>query len=282
MKLALFSLFALSLVGCDRALTVNLPARQSIVNSEPQTSVTATGTIVGQVRWSGELPNFEPIAVFDPTSRSLPNPRNASIGKDRSVAGAVVYLRNVPATEKSWPHAAVSVEVNADGLHFRESARKSNTAFVRVGDSIAIRSALDGITGVRGRGADFFTFMLPKLSDETRRVCSQPGRVELTSASGQFWSCLELFVCEHPFYATTDANGGFTFTDVPVGEYEIVCWHPNWRFVGHERNPESGIIVRKKYAPAVEKRTKVAVEVRQSAKVGFALQATDFLTPVKP
>jgi plastocyanin len=30
---------------------------------------------------------------------------------------------------------------------------------------------------------------------------------------------------EHPYYAVTDANGGFTIADIPPGNYQVELWH---------------------------------------------------------
>jgi polysaccharide lyase family 4-like protein len=31
---------------------------------------------------------------------------------------------------------------------------------------------------------------------------------------------------DNPYYQLTDANGGFSLTDVPAGEYTLMAWHP--------------------------------------------------------
>ena len=49
-----------------------------------------------------------------------------------------------------------------------------------------------------------------------------------------------MFVCDHPYYAVTDADGRFRFPSVPAGQYELVAWHPNWVVAHTERNPENG------------------------------------------
>jgi hypothetical protein len=264
----------LLLAGCEPSLKIAMPARAT--DAEPTTStIAASGVVRGRVSWQGPRPTFEPITVYQPTARSFANPRNVIICNDGTVMGAVVFLRKVPTT-KAWSAAPASVEIDHDGLYFLETGTRTNTSFLRLGDTLTMTTRLEGITGVRGRGADFFTRMLPSPSEEATRICIQPGRVELTSASGQFWSCLDLFVCEHPHYAKTDAQGEFRFREVPVGEFEIVCWHPNWRFVGHERNPETGVIVRKTYAPAAEKRSAVRVTENDTTTVDFMLADEDF------
>ena len=39
------------------------------------------------------------------------------------------------------------------------------------------------------------------------------------------WMQAWIVVVDHPYYAVTDANGEFTLTDVPPGEYQLHFWH---------------------------------------------------------
>jgi len=39
------------------------------------------------------------------------------------------------------------------------------------------------------------------------------------------WMAAYVGVLNHPFYATTGADGSFSIKDLPAGEYEIVAWH---------------------------------------------------------
>jgi hypothetical protein len=38
------------------------------------------------------------------------------------------------------------------------------------------------------------------------------------------WMSAWFVVTGHPYYAITDANGGFTLTDVPAGTYAVQVW----------------------------------------------------------
>ena len=43
------------------------------------------------------------------------------------------------------------------------------------------------------------------------------------------WMAAYCGVMDHPFYGTTDANGNFTITGLPNGEYVIATWHERFK-----------------------------------------------------
>lgn len=271
-------LFVAAAAGCDNSLAVHLPQpAETATASHDRFDPTHTGTIRGRVTWAGDQPTVPPVTISRFDSRglqveTLPNPNAPDVAADGAVRSAVVFLRGVDASRaKPMPTAATTVELDAMRLSVVQNGTRFRTAFVPVGAEVAVSSKLDAITGVRGRGADFFTRMLPPAAD-IRRTFVRPGRVELTTASGQYWAAADLFVCEHAYFARPDAAGRFTLADVPNGEYELVCWHPNWHIAATERDPETAMIARQKYAPPVEKLVRVSVP----GTADVTLSAADF------
>jgi hypothetical protein len=101
-------------------------------------------------------------------------------------------------------------------------------------------------------GAAFFTLAFPDPGRPRVRLLQDKGRVELTSAAGFFWMRGHLFVDDHPYYTRTDSAGEFVLPGVPPGNYEVVCWLPNWRVQRSERDPESGQVARIFFNPPLE------------------------------
>lgn len=56
------------------------------------------------------------------------------------------------------------------------------------------------------------------------RLLREPGLYEARCAVHP-WSRGWLFAFDHPYYATTAADGSFTIDDVPPGRYTLVVWH---------------------------------------------------------
>jgi hypothetical protein len=231
------------------------------------------------VSWVGPIPEVAPAhdSVARPEGgrevRSVPLANAPRIDRfSRGVAGVVVFLREVDiARAKPWDLPPASVEFRDSQLVVVQGEVASRAGFVRRGDSVRINSAEERFHIARGRGAAFFSFAFPDTHKPVEQRLEQCGRVDLTCAAGCYWQAAQLFVCDHPYYAVTDAAGQFRFTQVPAGRYDLVAWHPNWVAERTERNPESGLPARLIYAPPLETSRPVAVAPGRSALANLTL-----------
>ena len=221
----------------------------------------ACGTLTGLVTWVGPVPDVTPVAHISPRADGagydtrLIVPANAPrIDRfTRGLAGAVVFLREVEtARARPWDLPPVSVEFRDSQIAVIQGDRTGRTGFVRRGGSVSMQSAEPVFHVLRGRGAAFFALPFPEPDMPLARTFDACGRVALSSAAGFYWQSAELFVCDHPYYALTDADGRFHFTQVPAGQYDLVAWHPNWVTTASERSPETGLVTRHVYAPPLE------------------------------
>jgi hypothetical protein len=202
---------------------------------------------------------------------TVPNPNALTIRNGR-LAGAVVWLEGVdPAASKPWDRPPVRVTANDDGIF----PNGSRYGFARVGEPVEFVSTVPELLGVRGRGAAGFTVMLPERGNATRTF-NRPGRIELTTAANLHWAVADLFVCDHPYFATTDYTGRFRFDQVPAGEYVLASRVPNWQIASHDRDPETGAISRRRYAPVAETRTPVRVTRTSTSTVVIAFSLDQF------
>lgn len=270
----------LACFGCSEPLSHLPPA--DVIEGSPRAGThfdpATAGVVSGAVSWDGERPDVSPLRVVVwtrgvPKWMSIPNPNAPQISGGGGLAGAVVFLRGIdPAAATPWSKPPVEVHAADTGITIVPGGR---VGFVPVGQEVEFRSESDAILGVRGRNADFFTLMLPDRSPARRRL-DHPGRIELTSPANIYWAVADLFVCEHPYYTRTDETGRFELKDVPPGNYEAVCWVPNWEMAQTERDPESGAIFRAKYAPAVEVKSPVHIGPRGTAEVRLGVSTASF------
>jgi hypothetical protein len=231
------------------------------------------GNIAGTVRWQGPIPSVPPFrAVAEPLTdlgvgpaRDWPNPNAPRIDPATGgVGSAVLLLRGVdPRHGAPWDHPAVRVEVQGGRLVIRQGADERGSGFVRAGAAVEVVSRQPSLCTVQARGAAFFALALPGPGQVRARRLPSPGVVELMSGTGQFWMRAYLFVASHPYLAHPDQQGRFRLERVPPGEYDLVAWHPDWRVVDQERNPELFRVQQVRFRSAFETVRRVCVRTGQ-------------------
>lgn len=229
----------------------------------------ACGKVVGLLTWTGARPTVPPVTDIRPRpdgggydTRVLTHPYAPNIDRaTHALSGAVVYLRDVnPARAKPWDLPPVRVEFRDSQIAVTQGDRApGRVGFVRRGEPVSFRSSEPTFNVLRGRGAAFFALPFPDPDQALERTFDTYGRITLTSAAGFPWQAADLFVCDHPYYTLSGADGRFEFAQVPEGTYELVAWHPNWVSTASERNPETGLVQRVTYAPPLESARSVAV-----------------------
>jgi hypothetical protein len=243
------------------------------------------GTVAGFVTWVGPIPTVEPAVRVVPRAdgsgvdtHTVPMANAPRIAPfTRGLAGTVVFLREIDsARARPWDLPDVVVEFRAEQISVQQGNVSARAGFVRRGQKVTFRSA-EGTRDkpefrlLRGRGAAYFAIPFPDHDCPRERVFDTCGRIELTSASGEYWQAADLFVCDHPYYAVTDVDGRFHFPLVPAGRYELVAWHPHWVATRTERNPETCLPSRLIYAPPLERSRPVVVAPGRTALANLTL-----------
>jgi hypothetical protein len=246
----------------------------------------AAAEVRGRVAWEGEAPEVSPFrGPISPLSEQpggkvhdWPNPNAPAVSLTTgAVAGAVVFLRGVePRKARPWDWPAVRVEMRDWQFHVRQGDADSRTGFVRRGEAVEIVSEEQTFHSVQARGAAFFALAFPDRDQPCVRRLTRPGVVELSSPAGYFWMRAHLLVADHPYYARTDADGRFTLPRVPPGDYEAVCWLPDWRTAERELDGDTGLVTRLTFRPPAEVARPVRVRPGRPAEVSFVLSQGTF------
>jgi hypothetical protein len=266
-----------SLCGCEPPALSDVPTQAGPQRPGTQFDAATAGSVDVRIVWDGPRPAVpcirEPLATPDGIRIvDIPNPNDPT--------HVVVHLIGIePARAKPWPWPPVHVDVTDEAIQIANSATP-RVGLVQLGDRITMQSRSKIVRGVRARGAAFFSRMLPDMG-RAEFALTTPGRVSLTSPASIYWAAAELFVCEHPYFAITDDTGHARIADIPAGAYEVVAVAPNWHTIGHDRDPESGAVIRRFTAPPIERRTSLNIQPRQTSSASITFRAADF-TPIKP
>lgn len=269
----------LALAGCQPAAGPPKEIAQDPLGS--QFDPKSVGAIHGRVTWDGPLPKIEPIKIPVATldvAGDQPNPNAPKIDvKTTAIDGALVFLRTVdPAKSRRWTHDPVTVAFADKRLEIQQGKLPVRIGLVRRGDEIACLAHEKRNHTLEARGAAVFSLPLLEPEKVTRRKLEHAGILELASGSAYFWTRGHLWVGDHPYATLTDASGRFLLEQVPAGDYEVVCWLPNWRINHRERSPESGDIERIVFERGVEKSSKVTAAPGETAHLDSRWRSDDF------
>jgi hypothetical protein len=197
-------------------------------------SVTDGGTITGTVKWEGPMPHLASFLInkdpqiCDPDSKKVRELERLIVSPDGGVKNTVVFLQNV--TEGK----AFDLPETRRFLDQKTCRYEPHILLVPQNAELQMKSSDATLHTIHMDGAATYNLPFPFTDKVISRQMSTPGVVNLRCNGGHVWMNAEMIVAPHPYYTVTDANGKFTLTDVPPGQYEIVAWHEGWGVVREE------------------------------------------------
>jgi hypothetical protein len=186
-------------------------------------TVTNGGTIDGVVTLTGAKPAEPAITVTknqDYCGSTIPNPTYV-VDASGGLGDVIVYLKDITKGK-----AAPTEPVVLDNLHCMFAPRATGAMVgqkikVTTGDPILHNTHLqDAATN-----ATIFNVAMPfKGFSVTKPLPGSPEMINIKCDAHE-WMHAWIMELDHPYFATTDAAGHFSFKDVPPGNYTLVAWH---------------------------------------------------------
>jgi hypothetical protein len=215
-----------SFIVCAGMATVGLVAllatRPALAAYEVVT-VTNGGTIDGVVMLSGTAPTEAPIKVTknqDYCGQTIPNPAYTVDGSG-GLANVIVYLKDITKGKAAPTEPLALVNTKCMFSPRAQGAMVSEQVKISSEDTVLHNTHPQNAE----TNATIFNVALPfKGFSVTKPLPSMPTMIKVKCDAHE-WMHAWIMELDHPYYATTGADGHFTIKDVPAGTYTLAVWH---------------------------------------------------------
>jgi hypothetical protein len=169
------------------------------------------GAIKGKIIYKGTVPTKTVLPTKD--KETCGGPRKdplVVVGPGGEVKDAVVYLKEV-AKGKDWPKATAKAEIDNVKCVFAPHVQVIRTGMIDIVNSDPVLHNTH------------FNVALPLQGGRVSKPLRRPGLVRV-DCDAHGWMEGWIYVVDNPYYALSGADGTFTISDVPPGNYTLVVW----------------------------------------------------------
>ncbi len=141
------------------------------------------------------------------------------VGEDGAVQDSVVYLKKV-ASGKPWPEKSMTKPVlDQEGCIFKPHVQVGRRGKIDIINSDPVLHNTHGYYGTRTA----FNVALPEKGVTVTKILKRPGTVKI-DCDAHGWMLGWVQVVDNPYYAQTGADGSYSISDIPPGDYTLVVW----------------------------------------------------------
>lgn len=180
----------------------------------------ATGKVAGTVGVVGPLPKLKPLPVFKSRGFCGATVMNETllVRADGRLRNAAVLLRPLFSHPAAQPGKLV--------LDNRHCAFTPHVQIAIAGSELLLKNSDPILHTVHARleRETLFNIGLPKWRQVTKRL-DRAGVVRIDCDVLHTWMSAAIVVTDTPYFAVTDASGGFSIDGLAAGDYEIEIWH---------------------------------------------------------
>lgn len=180
--------------------------------------VTDGGTIKGAVTYTGAVPTKSIIPKDEEICGHPQDEPQIVVGANKGVKDAIVYLDGV-ARGKPLQKPAQAPELDNKNCVFVPESQVIYPGPIVIVNSDAVLHNTHGFYGKRTA----FNVALPNQGQRITQELERPGLVRVEcDEHGHMHATI--YVADNPYHAVTGADGAFTITDVPPGNYKLVVY----------------------------------------------------------
>ena len=183
--------------------------------------VAGGGAIEGTIVYRGSVPTKKIIPTKDVEVCGQPREEPLiRVGEGQAVESAVVYLVDV-AKGKEWPAAGKTPELDNVKCRFEPEVQVIPAGPLDVVNTDPVLHNTHGYYGKRTA----FNLALPNKDQRIPTDLPRAGAVRV-DCDAHGWMEGWIYVVDNPYYAVTGADGKFSITDVPPGDYKLIAVQP--------------------------------------------------------
>jgi hypothetical protein len=203
------------------------------------------------------------------------------VGEDRALANCVVYLKSI-SKGKDWPESMRSDERTAL-IDQKGCMYIPHVQWVRLETQLVIGNSDQADHNIHGYRDSIentqFNFISPPGSkkDDVAEAFVERSARYLVKCDIHPWMSAYVHAVTHPYVDVTSEKavdgkkpGEFVLTDVPPGDYELVCWHEG---MVETPNVQDGKIASYTYSKDHEETVKVTVTAGKDTTKDFVVPA---------
>ena len=185
-----------------------------------ETTVSGGGTITGKVLFQGDVPMRKIITTKDQdVCGGIREEPEIIVDAGKAVTDAVVYLAKVD-KGKAWAADAPKPLLDQHKCIFSPRVQVMRAGKLEVKNSDPVLHNTHGFYGKRTA----FNLALPNKDQVVETDLDRAGTVRI-ECDAHGWMLGWIYVVDNPYYAVTGADGSFTITDVPPGDYTLIATH---------------------------------------------------------
>ncbi|NOT62122.1 MAG: DUF2012 domain-containing protein [Acidobacteria bacterium] len=205
--------------GNEEKSAPSKPAYQSTGNE---------GRIAGTINLTGQPPaprsvsmNADPVCNANGTYTT-----EEVVAQNGKLQNVFVYVKNGLPADVAFPPTETEVALRQKGCRYVPHVLGIHTSA-----TLSVQSSDDTTHNVHPKpekNREWDTNILPG-ADPFKRQFKQTEVMIPVKCGVHNWMSAWIGVLDHPFFAVTDANGTFTLTGLPPGEYEVEAWHETYK-----------------------------------------------------